>query len=96
MVLCLGQHHGNFAADVIAGVSDEIEPCCDDKLVFYGGRVAALLVLAISAPLSHEQHTFSIPPRIFCYAVTPAREDFSCSKRCHGPGYPVGLFVSLQ
>lgn len=48
----------------------QIEPCCDGRLVFDGGRVAALLVLAISAPLSHEKHTFSIPPRIFSYAVT--------------------------
>ncbi|XP_058214683.1 protein SIEL isoform X1 [Rhododendron vialii] len=70
VLLSIGQHHGNFAADVIVGVSDEIEPCCDGKLVFDGGRVAALLVLAISAPLSHEKQTFSIPPRIFSYAVT--------------------------
>ncbi|KAH7867126.1 hypothetical protein Vadar_029110 [Vaccinium darrowii] len=70
VLFSIGRHHGNFAADFIAGVSDEIEPCCDGKLVFDGGRVAALLVLAISAPLSHEQRTFSIPPRIFSYAVT--------------------------
>ncbi|KAE9447565.1 hypothetical protein C3L33_20527, partial [Rhododendron williamsianum] len=46
-----------------------MEPCCDGKLVFDAGRVAALLVLGISAPLSNEKHTFSIPPRIFHYAV---------------------------
>ncbi|KAF7142984.1 hypothetical protein RHSIM_Rhsim05G0226000 [Rhododendron simsii] len=55
---------------VLRSVDIKIEPCCDGKLVFDGGRVAALLVLAISAPLSHEKHTFSIPPRIFSYAVT--------------------------
>lgn len=32
--------------------------------------MAALLVLAISAPLSHGEHVCSIPPRIFSYAVT--------------------------
>lgn len=32
--------------------------------------MAALLVLAISAPLSHKQHACSIPPIIFSYAVT--------------------------
>ncbi|KAF7143436.1 hypothetical protein RHSIM_Rhsim05G0204900 [Rhododendron simsii] len=58
-----------------------MEPCCDGKLVFDAGRVAALLVLGISAPLSNEKHTFSIPPRIFYYAVELlAREDFSCFK----------------
>ncbi|KAG5550678.1 hypothetical protein RHGRI_015584 [Rhododendron griersonianum] len=46
-----------------------MEPCCDGKLVFDAGRVTALLVLGISAPLSNEKHTFSIPPRIFHYAV---------------------------
>ncbi|KAI8557107.1 hypothetical protein RHMOL_Rhmol05G0309300 [Rhododendron molle] len=55
-----------------------MEPCCDGKLVFDAGRVAALLVLGNSAPLPNEKHTFSIPPRIFYYAVELlAREVFT-------------------
>ncbi|KAL6959592.1 hypothetical protein U1Q18_039746 [Sarracenia purpurea var. burkii] len=48
----------------------QIEPSSDGKVGFGSPRVAALLVLAISAPLSHEQRSSSIPPRIFSYAVT--------------------------
>ncbi|KAI8557154.1 hypothetical protein RHMOL_Rhmol05G0313200 [Rhododendron molle] len=56
-------------ANISADDFSLIEPCCDGKLVFDAGRVAALLVLAISAPLSNEKHMFSIPPRIFHHAV---------------------------
>ena len=48
----------------------QIDRASECKLGFDSTRVAALLVLAISAPLSHEQHVCSIPPRIFSYAVT--------------------------
>jgi integrator complex subunit 4 len=48
----------------------QVEPASEGKLGFDSARVAALLVLAISAPLSHKQHACSIPPRIFSYAVT--------------------------
>ncbi|KAF7143715.1 hypothetical protein RHSIM_Rhsim05G0225900 [Rhododendron simsii] len=47
----------------------EMEPCCDGNLVFDAGRVAALLMLGISAPLSNEKHMLSIPRRIFHYTV---------------------------
>ncbi|XP_057512953.1 LOW QUALITY PROTEIN: protein SIEL [Actinidia eriantha] len=66
----IGRNHGNFALNIIEGVSEEIEPSCDKKLGFDSGRVAALLVLAISAPLSHQKRKCSIPPRLFSYAVT--------------------------
>lgn len=46
-----------------------MEPMSNGKLGFDNVRVAALLVLAISAPLSQE-HGCSIPPSIFSYAVT--------------------------
>lgn len=48
----------------------QIEPTSEGKLDFDRERVAALLVLAISAPLSQKQNAFGIPPRIFSYAVT--------------------------
>lgn len=47
-----------------------MEPPSEGKLGFDTARVAALLVLAISAPLSHGQHACNIPPIIFSYAVT--------------------------
>lgn len=45
----------------------QIEPTSESKLSFDSIRVAGLLVLAISAPLSHG---CNIPPTIFAYAVT--------------------------
>lgn len=48
----------------------QLEPSFDGKLVFSKGRTAAFLVLAISAPVSLEQKTCSVPPEIYSYAVT--------------------------
>ncbi|KAL3830229.1 hypothetical protein ACJIZ3_019031 [Penstemon smallii] len=48
----------------------QLEPSFDGKLDFYNVRTAALLVLAISAPVSFERRICSIPPQIFSYAVT--------------------------
>ncbi|KAI5561418.1 hypothetical protein POPTR_016G127500v4 [Populus trichocarpa] len=64
------QSHGNFAARVVKEVSQEIEPVLEGKLVLDSARVAAFLVLAISAPLSQNQNGQNIPPRLFSYAVT--------------------------
>lgn len=47
----------------------QIEPPSEGKLVFDSIRVVALLVLAISAPLSHKSNC-NIPPTMFSYAVT--------------------------
>lgn len=47
----------------------QIEPSSEGKLGFDSAKSAALLALAISAPLSHEQYICSIPPNIFSYAV---------------------------
>ncbi|XP_031284736.1 protein SIEL-like [Pistacia vera] len=66
----IGRNHGSFAVCIIREVSQEMEPDSDGKLGFDGARVAAFLVLAISAPLSSEQNVCSIQPRIFSYAVT--------------------------
>ncbi|KAL7265628.1 hypothetical protein ACSBR1_003420 [Camellia fascicularis] len=70
VIFNIGRCHGNFAVDITERVSDEIEPSFGGKLGFDSRRVAALLVLAISAPLSNEQRTCSTPQRIFSYAVT--------------------------
>lgn len=47
-----------------------MEPSCEGKLDFDSVRVAALLVLAISVPLSEAQEVCIIPPKIFSYAAT--------------------------
>lgn len=47
----------------------QIEPTFEGKLGFDSIRVVALLVLAISSPLS-DVHNCNIPPTIFSYAVT--------------------------
>ncbi|CAK7343728.1 unnamed protein product [Dovyalis caffra] len=66
----MGQSHGNFAACIIKEVSQEIEPVSEGQLSLDSARVAAFLVLAISAPLSQDQNGLNIPPRFFSYAVT--------------------------
>ncbi|KAG7965208.1 hypothetical protein I3843_09G212000 [Carya illinoinensis] len=66
----IGRNHGKFGVSIINEVFEEMEPPSEGKLGFDTARVAALLVLAISAPLSHGQHACNIPPIIFSYAVT--------------------------
>ncbi|XP_021638150.2 protein SIEL isoform X2 [Hevea brasiliensis] len=66
----MGQNHGNFTACIIKEVSQEIEPVSNGDLGLDSARVAAFLVLSISAPLSCDQNGQSIPPRLFSYAVT--------------------------
>lgn len=70
VLFSMGRNHGNFTVKAIEAVLDEIEPSTDGKLGFDNRRIAGLLVLAISAPLSPQQHKCLIPPRIFSYAVT--------------------------
>ncbi|GLT73769.1 hypothetical protein SLA2020_456050 [Shorea laevis] len=65
-----GQNHGNFTVQIIMEVSEEIEPVFGGKLSLDSPRVAAFLVLAISAPLSQEKIANCIPPSIFSYAAT--------------------------
>nr|POE46574.1 protein siel [Quercus suber] len=65
-----GCNHGKFVVSTINEALEEIDQASKGKLGFDSARVAALLVLAISAPLSNGEHVCSIPPRIFSYAVT--------------------------
>ncbi|XP_004305102.1 PREDICTED: uncharacterized protein LOC101305200 [Fragaria vesca subsp. vesca] len=65
----IGQNHGKFVVRIIEEVSQQMEPVSNGKLGFDNVRVVALLVLAISAPLSQERNC-SIPASIFSYAVT--------------------------
>ncbi|KAF2306481.1 hypothetical protein GH714_018462 [Hevea brasiliensis] len=66
----MGQNHGNFTACIIKEVSQEIEPVSNGDLGLDSARVAAFLVLSISAPLSCDQNGQSIPPRLYSFAVT--------------------------
>ncbi|XP_057808218.1 protein SIEL isoform X2 [Salvia miltiorrhiza] len=66
----IGCLHRKFVVKIIQEVSQELEPSFDGKLGFNKVRTAGLFVLAISAPVSLERKTSSIPPQIFSYAVT--------------------------
>ncbi|KAI3917309.1 hypothetical protein MKW98_027228 [Papaver atlanticum] len=54
----------------------EIEPSCEGELRFDNPRVAAILVLAISAPLTHERLTWSIPTKFSKITHVPGTESF--------------------
>ncbi|KAL6534441.1 hypothetical protein OROHE_013366 [Orobanche hederae] len=66
----IGQIHGKFVTRIIHEVSQELEPSVEGKLVFDKVRAAALLLLAISTPVSIERQICSIPPQLYSYAVT--------------------------
>ncbi|KAL6520880.1 hypothetical protein OROGR_017449 [Orobanche gracilis] len=66
----IGQIHGKFVTRIIHEVSEELEPSVEGKLVFDKVRAAALLILAISTPVSIERQICSIPPQLYSYAVT--------------------------
>ncbi|XP_057953512.1 protein SIEL [Malania oleifera] len=66
----IGQMHGNFVLCIIKDTFPEIEPSCQCKIDFDSPKVVSLIMLAISAPLSHEEPPVSIPPILFSYAVT--------------------------
>ncbi|XP_010248865.1 PREDICTED: protein SIEL isoform X2 [Nelumbo nucifera] len=65
----IGRNHGNFVVSFIKEVIQEMEPSCEGELRFDSANVAALLVLAISVPLSHEHSACNIPLRIFSYGL---------------------------
>ncbi|RZC63273.1 hypothetical protein C5167_025054 [Papaver somniferum] len=65
----MGRNHGNFAVSFVTELSQEIEPSCEGELRFDNPRVAAVLVLAISAPLAHERLGCSIPAKVFSCAI---------------------------
>ncbi|KAI3967639.1 hypothetical protein MKW92_040372 [Papaver armeniacum] len=65
----MGRNHGSFAVSFVTEVSQEIEPSREGDLRFDNPRLAATLVLSISAPLSHEHLACSIPTKVFSYAI---------------------------
>lgn len=65
-----GRNHGNFTVHIIEEVSEELEPAFGGKLGFDSAKVAAFLVLAISASFSREKKADCISPSIFSYAAT--------------------------
>ncbi|XP_042045821.1 protein SIEL-like isoform X1 [Salvia splendens] len=74
----IGCSHRKFVIKIIQEVSQELEPSLDGKLGFNKVKSAGLFVLAISAPVSLERKTSSVPPQIFSYAVT------LLGRICHG------------
>ncbi|EEF35710.1 conserved hypothetical protein [Ricinus communis] len=66
----MGRSHKDFTTSIIKEAYQEIEPVSNGNMSLDSARVAAFLVLAISAPFSHDQNGQSIPPRYFSYAVT--------------------------
>ncbi|KAL8039035.1 hypothetical protein ABFX02_10G009000 [Erythranthe guttata] len=66
----IGRSHGKFVTKIIHEVSQELEPSPYGKLGFTKVRTIALLVLAISAPVSLERQISTIRPEIYSYAVT--------------------------
>ncbi|XP_027173158.1 protein SIEL [Coffea eugenioides] len=70
VLLNIGQNHGWFVAHLIQENTEKIEPSLGGRLGFESARIVALLVLAISAPVSIERGICSIPPRMYSYAVT--------------------------
>ncbi|XP_073149060.1 protein SIEL [Henckelia pumila] len=66
----IGRTHGKYIASIFQEIVQELEPSVDGKLGFQNTRTAALLVLAISAPVSFDREICCIPPQVFSYAVT--------------------------
>ncbi|KAF6174113.1 hypothetical protein GIB67_020295 [Kingdonia uniflora] len=68
VLFSIGKSHGTFADNFVMGVSQEIEPSHEGKLKFDSGRVAAILVLAISASFSHRPVS-NIRRKLYSYAI---------------------------
>ncbi|KAI4356079.1 hypothetical protein L6164_000129 [Bauhinia variegata] len=65
----MGRNHEKFVIFIINKVFQEIEAAFEGKLEFNSARVAALLILSISASLSLA-NVDRIPPVMFSYAAT--------------------------
>lgn len=65
----LGRNHKKFVRSIIKETFEEVEASFDGNVEFKSGRIAALLIISISAPLFNED-VCSIPPVMFSYAVT--------------------------
>ncbi|XP_061362118.1 protein SIEL isoform X2 [Gastrolobium bilobum] len=65
----LGRNHRKFVGLIIKEISVEVEAAFEGSIEFNSARIAALLILSISAPLLNAD-IGSIPPVMFSYAVT--------------------------
>ncbi|KAK4268527.1 hypothetical protein QN277_025174 [Acacia crassicarpa] len=65
----IGWNHKKFVAIVSKEVFEEVEAAFEGNSEFDSARVAALLILCISASLAHV-NVGTIPPVLFSYAVT--------------------------
>ncbi|KAJ1379849.1 Armadillo-type fold, partial [Sesbania bispinosa] len=65
----LGRNHKKFVGLIIKGTFEEVEAGFEENTEFNSARIAALLILSISAPL-FSADIGSIPPVMFSYAVT--------------------------
>ncbi|WOH08074.1 hypothetical protein DCAR_0727511 [Daucus carota subsp. sativus] len=70
VLFIIGRKHGSYAASTVEETSQDIDDFFEGKLGSNGAKTALILVLAISASLSHEINICRIPPRMFSYAVT--------------------------
>ncbi|KAI3987806.1 hypothetical protein MKX01_019187 [Papaver californicum] len=75
----LGSNHGSFAVSFVTEVSQEIEPSSEGELIFDNPRVAAILVLVISSPLTHERLTCSIPAK---FSVADVESSLGSESAC--------------
>ncbi|GAU17151.1 hypothetical protein TSUD_177810 [Trifolium subterraneum] len=65
----LGRNHKKFVGYIVKETFEEVEAAFEENLEFKSARVAALLIICISAPLFNE-YLGVIPPVLFSYAVT--------------------------
>ncbi|KAI3974293.1 hypothetical protein MKX01_030962 [Papaver californicum] len=75
----LDSNHESFAVSFVTEVSQEIEPSSEGELRFDNPRVAAILVLVISSPLTHERLTCSIPAK---FSVADVESSLGSESAC--------------
>lgn len=69
VMFIIGRNHGSYAVSIMEETSQDIDDFFEGKLGSNAAKTAFILVLAISASLSHEINLCRIPPRMFSYAV---------------------------
>ncbi|CAJ1808650.1 unnamed protein product [Sphenostylis stenocarpa] len=65
----LGRNHKKFVSMIMKDTFEEVETALEGNVEFDSARIAALLILSISAPLL-DADVGRIPPVMFSYAVT--------------------------
>ncbi|XP_045798541.1 protein SIEL-like [Trifolium pratense] len=65
----LGRNHKKFVGYIVKETFEEVEAAFEGNDEFKSARIAALLIISISAPLFNE-YLGVIPPVLFSYAVT--------------------------